>query len=179
MKKTLLALSVILALAGSASAQFTFTGFTGKTMKNSAQPYVRILGKSVTGKTVTELEHYFIWEKDHVKIQSVMFDAGKPNMVRENLFYYADFDAQSTKVARSEATKAIEAILSSKSGASVPTWENTEVYYSEAMRDLASLTFQTIPQGQSFLKKMGEKQRSAGSLKKRITLKSVMREKQN
>jgi hypothetical protein len=179
MKKTLFALSVILALAGAASAQFTFTGFTGKTMKNSARPDVRISGKDAAGKTVTELEHYFVWEKDHVKIQSVMFDAGKPNMVRENLFYYADFDVSSTKLVRSEATKAIETILSSKSGATVPTWENTDVYYSEAMRDLASLTFQTIPQGQSFLKKLGEKQRRGGLSPKRITLKTVMREKKN
>jgi hypothetical protein len=179
MKKILLTFSVILALAGAASAQFTFTGFTGKTMKNAARPDVRISGKDAAGKAVTEQEHYFIWEKDDVKIQSVMFDAGKPNMVSETLFYYADFNVQSTKIVRSEATKAIETILSSKNGASVPTWENTDVYYSEAMRDLVGLTFQTIPQGQSFLKKLSEKHRRAGLSPKRITLKDVMQEKKN
>ncbi len=184
MKKTLLALSVILALSGAASAQFTFTGFTGKTMKNSARPDVRISGKDALGKPTTALEHYFIWNKDSVKIQSVMYDAGKPNMVRENLFYYADSSPKTTEVKESAAMAAagersIESILSSKNGATVPTWENTDVYYSEAMRDLVGLTFENVPQGQRFLKKLGEMQRRTSAAPKRVTLKSVMREKKN
>jgi hypothetical protein len=173
-KNTLLALLPILALCSAASAQFTFTG---KTMKNLGKPDVRIREKDGSGKLLTTLEHYFIWGKDSVKIQSVMFDQNKPNMVRENIFYYADFMPENTKAERSEATKSIESVLSSKSGASVPTWENTDVYYSEAMRDLVSITFESKAQGQAFLAKLAQKKRQASATPQRLKLKNIMKEK--
>jgi hypothetical protein len=177
MKKTILALLPVLALCPAAHAQFTFTGFTGKTMQNASKPAVRIREKDASGKLLTTLEHYFIWGKDSVKIQSVMFDQNKPNMVRENIFYYADFMPENTKAERSEATKSIESVLSSKGGASVPTWENTDVYYSEAMRDLVSITFESKAQGQAFLAKLAQKKRQASATPQRLKLKNIMKEK--
>ena len=182
MKAPLIAL-LLLSLATAASAEFTFTGFTGKTMKNAARPDVRIQGKDAVGKTVTELEHYFLWRGDHVKIQSVMYDAGKPNMVRESLFYYADFipttEAKESEAMAAAGVKSVEAVLSSRNGASVPTWENTDVFYSEAMRDLVGLTFESVRQGQTFLQKLSERRRLASAPRKRVTLKSRMLEKKN
>ena len=182
MRRTAFGIVAALAATGSAHAQFSFTGLTGKTMKNAVRPEVRILGKTATGKTVPELENYFVWKRDHVKIQTVTFDVGKPNMVSERLFYFVDFNPAVTRVAPSLATvdapvKLFETLLSSKGGPTVPTWENTEVYYSEAMRDLVGLTFSTQAQGEAFLKKLSELQRGATSPKKRVTLKSKMIEK--
>lgn len=167
MKKTLLALSIFIAFASAASAQFQLTTFDGKTVRNTNKP-------SVTLKEV-DSTLYYTWETDFVRIQWVTH-IGNKLAIDETLLYYMDADTTMPKLEEIPGS-AVGADLKSKKGATIPHYNWREDAYSQKMDTKTTVMFATKADARAFMDRLAQKKKSAKVPGKRILLKSILKEK--
>jgi hypothetical protein len=171
--KTLFATFALLAIVGSAHAQFSLTTFDGKTISNKNKPNV--------GSEALETALYYVWEADFVRIQMVA-KVGNAKTVDETLVYYVDTDATMPKLEEipspsGSGTAGYGTELKSKKGASMPHYNWREDMYAQDMSDTALLLFTTKPEAKAFFDTLAQKRKTAKAPAKRIVLKKMMKEK--
>jgi hypothetical protein len=103
MKKTLLALSVLIAFASASSAQFTFQTAEGKTIGSKVAPTYRTSFQKESGGPSIPIEDvYLTWEKERVKIVTVGLTSTGEGIrgITEFYFYYDLFDPKNVRTTK-------------------------------------------------------------------------------
>lgn len=96
--KTILALLPVLALAGAASAQFSFKTAEGKTIGNKNAPTYLKYYTDADAKGKPSDAMYVTWEKERVKISKLnLRKDGSIYNIDEFYFYYESFDPKEAK----------------------------------------------------------------------------------
>jgi hypothetical protein len=145
-----LSLVSLLALATTASAQFTFTTAEGKTIRSTKAPDVRIV------RGMLKQESYFSWEKDHLRIYFISKNGDDPiDVFEDTRLYFADF--KPTNVRQSEYDGLFICNIKFPEGSGVPSYSHSPKSVLGEMVRTVMVTFPDKKQLGAFVETLTEK----------------------
>ena len=159
MKKTLLALSVILALSGAASAQFAFKTAEGKTIGSKVAPTFRTFYRKTSDGALLPLDDvYLTWEKERVKVVQVGLGDDEKTIrgVLEFFFYYDLLNSK--EIQWEERSSGVGLTCWFKGAKRIPYYSYHKDWTHGRMDDRLTLEFPDKKVAEAFLKKVEEKQ---------------------